>query len=185
MMPMVDVLFELHPNFNDLRPELLPWAIEHQPKIYMPEKHPELQNSVAYPREEITERFGPYFTSTIAYMVALAITEEPEFIGVYGVDMATAGEYYDQRPCCEFLLGIAAGMGIEIGIPKSSALLKSPWIYGFDNSHAKTPKNRELDELANWKALCLMLRDRWAPDFNAEALVAKSNGGLAYRVRTE
>ena len=126
LMPLVDVFFELHENFEQLRPEFLPWAIENQPKIYMCEEHPDLDNSIAYPREQMEKQFARYFTSSVAYMLALAISEIPDCIGIYGVDMATAGEYYDQRPCCEFFLGVAAGMGIDVEIPKSSALLKSP-----------------------------------------------------------
>lgn len=39
-------------------------------------------------------------------------------------------EYGHQRPSCEFFLGWAAGLGIEIEIPDSADLLKAPYLYG-------------------------------------------------------
>jgi hypothetical protein len=52
-------------------------------------------------------------------------------LGLYGVDMATGSEYGPQRPSCEWMLGIAAGLGIKITIPPEADLLKSRFLYGF------------------------------------------------------
>jgi len=161
-----------------LRPQWFEWAVKNQPRVYMAEAHPELKNSVPYPFDEMFARFGRYFTSSIAYMLALAITQEPEWIGLYGVDMASASEYYDQRPCCEYLIGMARGMGIEVDVPEASALLKSPWVYAFDESTAKTPKNRELDDLGNWRASAIYLRDTYEPALNLERMIHEAKGAL-------
>jgi hypothetical protein len=92
--------------------------------------------SVEYPLQEIVAKFGNYFTNSVSYMIAMAIKEIIESggkgeIGCWGVDMATQSEYGPQRPSCEFFLGIAAGMGIPITIPAEADLLKTRFLYGF------------------------------------------------------
>ena len=71
----------------------------------------------------------PYLTSSIAYMQALAIAEGFEEIAVVGVDMAADSEYADQKPCCEYLIGLARGRGIKCWLPESCGLLNGP-LYG-------------------------------------------------------
>jgi hypothetical protein len=62
----------------------------------------------------------------------------PEHLGMYGVDMAQdhllAAEYSEQRPSCEYFLGIAEGLGIELFIPNGSDLLASSHLYGYEDS---------------------------------------------------
>jgi hypothetical protein len=87
--------------------------------------------SVEYPVKDMIAKFGGYFTNTISYMLALGISEGFTDIACYGVDMATGSEYGPQRPSCEFFLGIAAGLGIRITIPPEADLLKTRFLYGF------------------------------------------------------
>lgn len=99
--------------------------------VYMQKHWDIIPKSIAYPLEKVIKTFGKYFTNSVSYMIALAILEKPTEIGAYGVDMATGSEYGPQRPSCEFFLGVAAGMGIKITIPKSADLLKTKFLYGF------------------------------------------------------
>jgi hypothetical protein len=112
---------------------------------------------VRYPLEEMITEFDPqkrrmewkepfkcsaeldwngYFTNSISYMIALAIYEKYEEIGIYGVDMATGGfdtpngEYAHQRPSCEYYIGIAVGRNIKVTVPSSADLLKTRFLYG-------------------------------------------------------
>jgi hypothetical protein len=101
------------------------WA-EHIDKYGIP-------NAVPYPRDEVVEHFGKYFTNTVSWMIAHAIIENRSKIGVYGVDMAQDSEYGHQRPSCEYFLGWAQGLGIEIEIPEASDLLKAPFLYGLED----------------------------------------------------
>lgn len=92
-----------------------------------------------YPIDQIVEEFGRYFTNSIAYMIAYAILEGAYEIHLYGVDMAASGpgienEYSVQRPSCEYILGVAAGRGIKIHIPKVSDLMKCRHLYAFEES---------------------------------------------------
>jgi hypothetical protein len=114
--------------------------------IYMLEKHEDIPASVAYPLDEMARRFGRYFTSSIGYMLALAITEgrderfQPvgdshfDWIGVYGIDLASDTEYGDQRPNAEYFIGFARGLGIDVHLPEASALLKADHLYGYERS---------------------------------------------------
>lgn len=83
-----------------------------------------------------------YLTNSISYMLALAIVEGYEEIGVWGVDMAVSSElrgkneYSWQRPSCEFFLGWAAGMGVKVYIPPTADLLKCRNLYGFEEPQA-------------------------------------------------
>ena len=95
------------------------------------------------------EMFGPnFFTSTLAWMMADAIVEGYEKIAFYGVDMAATSEYHDQRMGCQYFAMIAASMGIEVGCPPESDLLRPPPLYGLaEHSHLwikETSRAREM-----------------------------------------
>lgn len=96
--------------------------------------------AVEYPLKQMIDTFGRYFTSTIGYMLALAIDEGYEWIGLYGVDLASDVEYPGQRPNTEYLVGIARGKGITVEIAKTSALLRSSHLYGYE----KPPQDNKL-----------------------------------------
>jgi hypothetical protein len=98
--------------------------------VYMLYPDERIPNAIQYPLESVIETIGrPYLTSSIAYMIALAIHEGAEEIGIWGVDMATGSEYEHQRPCTEWLLGVAAGRGIKVTLPEGCSLL-SGYLYG-------------------------------------------------------
>ena len=102
--------------------------------VYLQKAHPMVKKSIAYPIEAIKKKLETdYFTNSISYMIALAIYERFEEIHVYGVDMAQDSEYSDQRPSCEFFLGIAKGMGIKVHVPVGANLLKTMFQYGYDD----------------------------------------------------
>lgn len=101
-----------------------------------------IPNSVQYPLEDVVKYFAQekgfgigfarYLTNTISYEIVLAIYEGFKEIFVYGVDMSIGSEYENQRPSCEFWLGVAAGIGIKLFIPPEADLLKSRFLYGFE-----------------------------------------------------
>ena len=112
--------------------------------VYMKEDYDIIPTSIKYPLELITEEYGlprienpaeksAYFTNSVSFMIALAVYEQFEEIWVYGVDMAVGSEYLEQRPSCEYYLGIAKGKGIPIYLPLESDLLKTRFIYGYED----------------------------------------------------
>ena len=99
---------------------------------YMVEHHPELPSSVEYPIKEVIEDVGiDYFTSTVAFEVALAVKEGFKEIALYGIDLIVGTEYDVQKANLEFHLGRAHGMGINVRIPPQSALLSQGHRYGY------------------------------------------------------
>ena len=114
--------------------------------VYCVQKFDDIPTSIRFPIEEMTEEFGiqrtghedpdtrdGFWTNSISMMIALAIYEGFEVIEVYGVDMAVDSEYHWQRPSCEYYIGIAKGRGIDVRLPPESDLLKTRFIYGFEN----------------------------------------------------
>lgn len=59
-----------------------------------------------------------WYNSSPAYMLALAIYEGYESIGLYGIDVRDDSEFSYESPCLEYLIGYACGKGIEIVIPE-------------------------------------------------------------------
>jgi hypothetical protein len=136
--PRFDRHFELHPlrwfrERADQGDEYLAWlrSIEGKP-VYLQETDETIPAGVLFPKSEVVEHFGTYFTNTVSWMIAFAIAEGATTIGVWGVDMAQNAEYANQRPSCEFFLGWARGAGIKVYIPEQADLLKCPGLYGFD-----------------------------------------------------
>lgn len=131
-----DRWFELHlPEFTeDVRdPNYAMWLrTEVKCPVYMIATRPDIPTSVRYPIERAIELTGrDYFTSSIAFMIALAIMEGFEEIGIYGVNLAIGGEYTHQKPNCEWWIGIAEGRGIKVHVPQAAALMKQHARYGY------------------------------------------------------
>lgn len=118
---------------HDIKPESVEWLKAQAPTpVYMLEHFDDIPNSIAYPFEEVFKTFGNYFTSSIAYQMALGMMMGYREIHLYGVDMAYEEEYVYQRGACEYLIGLARGMGIKVYVPEKSMLLKAPWLYGVE-----------------------------------------------------
>ncbi len=100
--------------------------------LYIGHKSDVFPNATIYPKDDIVGKFGNYFTSSIAWMLALAIYEGVDEIGIWGIDMIGDGEYSHQRSCCEYLLGIAQGNGIKVTIAPQSPLLRAERMYAFE-----------------------------------------------------
>ena len=137
-VPRVDVLFELHTRklLNSKNRETQAheeWLKSSPIPVFMQEHYDDIPKSVRYPIETIVEKYGNYFTNSVSYMIALAIEEGASEIHLYGVDMAGGGEYEEQRPSVEYFLGIAKGKGIKVHVPPESELLKTMYLYGYED----------------------------------------------------
>ena len=115
--------------------------------IYMAEPADWCPMAQPFPTEALTKEFGRYFTNSISWMIALAIYEGVEVIGLWGVDMAHGTEYAAQRPSCEYMIGVARGRGIEVIIPDQSDLLKCAELYGLEVSPLPLNLQNRYDEL--------------------------------------
>lgn len=137
-LPRWDRWFDLHPvEWTKGIQEGKQWAWmtnDHGRPMYMQEACADVPHSLKFPLDEITARFGGYFTNTVSLMIAFAMLEGATEIGLYGVDMAQTAEYAAQRPSCEYFIGLARGMGITVHVPAESQLLKTAGVYGYDMS---------------------------------------------------
>lgn len=159
-IPRASRWFEIHHNWNEHVVEGTDhagWLHKSPIPVYMNEHHPEFPNSVRYPIEKMIKEFGDYFTSSIAFMLALAISEGFTRIDLYGIDLSVGVEYIEQRPCAEYYIGIAAAKGIDVGIPEASALCKQNHRYGYQG--AKTLGTITISDLEKRRTDLLVQRD--------------------------
>ena len=176
-----DVWFELHrwlpfaagqmgkpgtrPWFS---PEFHAFLKAYKGTVMMSEKQADIPNSVAFPYKEYLLKYGPYhFTSSVAWMLAMAIEQHPKTIGLFGIDMAAGSEWAYQRPACQHFVGMAKAMGIEIVLPPESDLMRHSTIYGFGEHNHRHVKLRErLMDLEDRKAKAMQAIQQAGADVN-------------------
>lgn len=155
VVPRFDRLFELHKlevilNVDRYKRDnhLGKLAAMEDKVIYMQERHLQIPCSVRYPIEKVIEKFGNYFTSTASYQIALTLLEDFDTIELYGINMAAEDEYANQRPSCEYFIGIAKGMGKQVYIPEQSDLLKTYSTYAYETEKQDAFIKRSKERLA-------------------------------------
>lgn len=138
-LPRWDKWFEVHDlDYTKAHPDksaaYLAWLLANQgPKIVAMHQQPAYgtDKCAAYPRAEVLAEFPEdLMTSSIAWMLALAIMQKPKAIGVWGVDMAQTDEYAYQRPACKVLMWEAGRRGIDVVLPTGCDLLLPSRVYG-------------------------------------------------------
>ena len=106
--------------------------------------HASIPNSAPFPYEYLLRKHGPYhFSSTIAWMLALALEYQPKAIGLFGVDMAAGEEWAYQRPGCQHFIGLAKALGIAVVVPPESDLMRHSTLYGIGEHNHRHVKLRE------------------------------------------
>lgn len=146
----VNAWFEMH-LWEPQQPWFSPEYVDFMAKlpagvpVFMLEPIDRIPNSCAYPKDEILRRFGVegiwFFTSTLSWMMALAIETGATEIALYGVDMSAAEEIYThQRAGCQYFIGKALSRGIKVTVPQQSDLMRPSPLYGYcelDGMHQK------------------------------------------------
>lgn len=154
-LPRVNVWYEMHAINEMMAPENRAMA---EPfygwlkgksdagmfDVVMLEFNQFVPKAVPYPRDRMIELFGRnWFTSTVAYMLAVAIANGATEIALFGVDMAADQEHYQaQRAGCVRFIEIAMERGIKVHVPDESCLLASTPMYGYWEG---TPFGRRLN----------------------------------------
>lgn len=154
--PRVDAWFEMHNLDRKFIARNQPWidVIVRHPRVYLARPDSRVPHGIIYPLDEMRKKFGSWFwTSSLAYMMALAIDKEPEAIGLWGVDMSAAEEYGYQRAGCHYFIREAERAGIKIVAAGESDILNPPPMYGykeFSPMYVKQKARRkELEERLN------------------------------------
>lgn len=107
---------------------------------------PKLNKQIVFPLQRLTKRFWlngspdmaderpdppPYWTNSIAMMIAMAIDEGYQKIRVYGTDMLQETEYEIQRANCEAIIQYGRGIGVDIWVAPQSTLFRASHVYGY------------------------------------------------------
>jgi hypothetical protein len=100
--------------------------------IYMQQKYEYIPDAVKYPLDEIVAKYGNYQTSTLAFMLSLAMFEGFERIELYGFELGSQTEYHYQKAGAEYLIGMARGLGFEIYLPPECTICRGK-MYGFES----------------------------------------------------
>lgn len=151
-IPRADRWLEIHNNWNEHVVEGTDhqkWLAEAPIPIYMVERIPGIPNSVRFPIERVLQGHPDYFTSTVAFAIALAIQEGFTEIGLWGIDLIVGDEYSYQKPCAEFWIGVAHGKGIAVTLPRTSALCRQSHRYGYQTEPESLIKFTELMKRKN------------------------------------
>jgi hypothetical protein len=130
----ITAAFEVHkPWVWEKQPGYGEWLYQnHDFPIYMRHGDFEMPACIPYPELQIKDWFfgrlyrGPdlieqFFTSSIAYMLALALYMDYKRIEVYGLEM-NLQKYQYQRDSIFWWLGYANGMRVQVVIPENSKL---------------------------------------------------------------
>jgi hypothetical protein len=148
----VDAYFELHKwRAEDYDHGLIEWM--RQTSVYVAEPVEALPSAKDYPTQEILAEYTglaqSFFSSSIAWMLALAIRDGATEIALFGVDMADPTEYAHQKPGCHFFILEAERRGIKVTVPPESDLLRPLPLYGIGETGAMRVKlasrRRELE----------------------------------------
>ena len=152
-IPRADRWFEIHHNWHEHVVEGTDhegWLRAFPGPIYNAFRIPGIPHSIPFPIQDCINIGADYFTSSIAYMIALAMRDGFTTINLYGIDLVVGDEWDYQKPCAEFWLGIAQGRGLTVGLHANSALLKQSHRYGFETEPTSLVKLTELHKRLDW-----------------------------------
>lgn len=183
-VPRTDATFELHhlqnlgnrrnPNYEKWMTQGCPSGPKPTTPIFMIAPNPAWPTAQAFPFEQVRMYYNQahgsdYFTSSIAWMLALAVLELTEDVtlpdgrqvrlakpgcelSMFGVDMAADSEFASQRPAVEYYTGLARGMGLKVFVPSTSDICKSTSVYGVGTTAPLAIKARlKIEEITQQK----------------------------------
>ncbi len=76
-------------------------------------------------RDALFEKYGTiWFSSSLAYMLAWALEQKPEEIGIWGVEMESHEEYVVQFAGCRHFIDLARALGIKVTTPDGCLLMR-------------------------------------------------------------
>ena len=80
-----------------------------------------------------------YFACTVAYQIALALSEGVKELAIYGVALVGAREALVERPCVEWWLGLAEGRGVRVTIDHDEpiGLGRQAYAYGLQDQEER------------------------------------------------
>lgn len=147
--PRVDAWFELHSLDRKFVPanQVYRNVIQAHRRVYITEPDGRLPHGIVLDMDPLLKKHGPYFfTSSLAWMMAFAIEQKPDTIGIWGVDMSAAEEYGYQRAGMHYFMHVADKAGIKVVLPPQCDLAQSPPLYGVKEFYPMYWKMRACQE---------------------------------------
>lgn len=187
-LPRVDAWFELHSLDRKWVSGNEPYieALTKHPRVYIAKPDPRLPNGVIYPKDAILAKYNrfhhSFFSSSPAWMLAFAIEQRPEEIGMWGIDMAAAEEYEYQRPGCHFFMGIAEAHGIKLTVPPQSDIMETHPLYAYKEHSRHYWKTKARKQELNERLERARQKQRKARD--EELLLTGAMQSIAYEENT-
>lgn len=92
-------------------------------------------------RDKMFKKYGTiWFSSSLAYMLAWALEQKPDEIGIWGVDMESHEEYVVQFAGCRHFIDLARALGIKVTTPDGCLLMREvqPYPDRFETTQALT-----------------------------------------------
>jgi len=133
---------------NEQVANMLAWMKEHPGPIYTSRAHPDYPGLVEFPLEDVINSTGgvPYFNSTPAYMIGLALHLKVRKMSLYGLDYAFNDKYRAERgrSCIEYWLGRAIERGIEVALSPTAWLFdqnRTDKLYGYDTRRVSATRD--------------------------------------------
>lgn len=149
--PRYDLMFEMHPaSVQDTR-DLYCLRNQTSPVVVLdPDEWVAgfLASPVRYPIEQILKAYDRhFFTCTFAYQLALALWLGFREIGLWGCGLqyGTARERLVEKPCLDYWIGRAEGMGVTI--TEDSGLAHQQHLYGYAYQLEVADVNEQVAEL--------------------------------------
>lgn len=111
--------------------------------IWMQEAYADIPGAVKYPLDRIIREVNfpirgkeniksKYFSNSLTYALGLvAVTDEIDWIDIYGVEAASDTEWAYQKPGIEFWGGYLSGMGKTVWTPENCRLFNQG-LYGYE-----------------------------------------------------
>ena len=156
---------------------------EHNFPIYTQEVWDDVPNSVKFPLEAVDNEFfrnlkvvteegkevpwleaheHGYYTSSFAWMIALALYEGFERIEVWGFNMGSQSEYLYQAGSGSFWMGYCLGKEVELVFPERTPLLLGN-MYGYEFS--------QIMQIGDMENRIAILKHAWQPLFRKAAFI--------------
>jgi hypothetical protein len=137
-----DAMFDMHPYMDVVTSPRYKEYLEAKYPIYMLERYDDIPTSIEFPLEEMLDFvYGNMcrgedkirlMSSSLMYMVALAVWQGFDKIYCYGFEMQTSTEYQYQREGAYGILMWAAAQGVDVVLPPKSGLFP-PGLYGYED----------------------------------------------------
>lgn len=134
--PRVDLWFELHgdldfPSEKGVWRPYINW-LNAQSFPLIAQRLDLFPRAKPFPHEALVKEFGEYFfTSQPAWMMAYAIYNKFDEVGLFGLDMSAQSEYEHQKPAMHYLTMVAEARGMRVLVPPESDVLAPPPLYGY------------------------------------------------------